>query len=245
MNIRLLINLSLFFLSPLFLNWSLCAQVPDDKVIAQLNLYFDQTYGLDQKLISGIEYYSLTPRALGNEFLGTGEFADGRLIINGKEYTNVKIRYDIYNQRINLHFNYDSMAANTVIIENYKIDEFEMNGMLFRKSCYQGYDTSFYQVVSEGRISCIYYWYKSLTLQTSPVNVYEYSEPRRKSYLLVDSTLSRYSSKQTFLKLFDENKLEIRKYIREHQIKLRHSSDDTVAELISFCNSLSYRPAEE
>jgi hypothetical protein len=221
------------------------AQNSDPEVLIQLNKFFNHEYGLDQKLISGIQYYNKNPRALGNEFLGSGDFADGRLVLNGKEYNDVKIRYDIYNQRINLRFNYDSSAANTVIIENYKIDEFEMNGMLFMKSCYSGYDTSFYQVIAEGRISCLYYWYKDLTLQTSLRNVYEYSEPRKKFYLLVDSTLTRYTGNITFLKLFNETKPEVRKYLRKNQIKLRYASDKTVANLVSFCNSLSYQAAEK
>jgi hypothetical protein len=229
------------FLFPLLfiLNQYISAQNPDPKDIDQLNTYFDQTYGLDQKLISGVQYYSKYPRSLGNEFLGEGEFATGRLIMYGTEYNNVNIRYDLYNQRINLQFNYDSSAANTVIIESYKIDEFEMNGMLFRKSHFPGYDTSFFQIVAEGRISCLYYWYKNLTLQTSQRYIYEFSEPGKKSFLLIDSTLSRYSGKKEFLKLFPENKSDVQKYLRKNQIRLRNAPDPVIAKLINYCNSLS------
>jgi hypothetical protein len=245
MNIRPLIYLSFLCLFSWIMNQSVNAQEPDVQIIEKLESYFDKTYGLDQKLISGIQYYSKNPRALGNEFFGTGEFSDGRLIINGSEYDKVKIRYDIYDQRINLLFNYDSSAANTIIIEGYKVNEFEMNGMLFRKSYFPGKDTSFYQVIAEGRVSCFYCWYKNLTLQTSSRNVYEYSEPRRKSYLLIDSTLTRYTWKHTFLKLLNDNKADIRKYMRRNQINLRHAPDQAIAGLIRFCNSLAYQAAEK
>jgi len=238
MNIRLTIYLLLFPILLFLQHKKIYAQNPDPKVIDQLNAYFDQAYGLDQKLISGVQYYNKYSRALGNEFLDSDEFVKGRLVINGMEYNDVNIRYDIYNQRINHQFNYTSSTVNTVILEKYKIDEFEMNDMIFRKIFFPESDTSFFQIVAEGKISCLYYWYKNLTLQTSLRNVYEFSEPRRKCYLLIDSTIFRYKGKETFLKVFPESKSEVRKYLSQNKIRLRHAPDPIVAKLINYCNSL-------
>jgi hypothetical protein len=215
------------------------AQDPDDQVIGKLNACFDEIYRLDQKLISGIQYYNKYPGALGNEFFDSEEFIRGRLVINGLEYNDVDIRYDIYNQRINLRFKYNSSAMNTVIIERYKIDEFNLGDMIFRKHYFPETDTALFQIVTEGKISCLYYWYKNLTLQTSKRNVYEYSEPRRKNFLLFNSELHRYKGKQSFIKLFAKNRSEVRKYLRQNQIRLRDVTDREMGKLIEYCISLS------
>jgi hypothetical protein len=238
MNIRIVINLILFSLALSYLHQHLSAQNPDDQVIRQLNTYFNDMYGLDQKLISGVQYYNKYSRSSGNEFLDSDEFIRGQLVIKGNEFDNVNIRYDIYNQRINLQFSYGSSATNTVIIEKNKINEFELNDMKFRKYCFPETDTSFFQIIAEGKTSCFYYWYKTLTYQTSARYIYEFSEPRRKSFLLIDSVLYRYIGKQTFIKLFPESKSEVRKYIRQNQIKLRYAPDPVMEKLIIYCNSL-------
>jgi hypothetical protein len=239
MNIRIIIHLILFQLLLSLLHQKISAQDPDNQVIGKLNAYFNEVYGLDQKLISGVQYYNKYPRALGNEFLGSVEFDRGRLVINGVEYNHVDIRYDVYNQQINLQFKYNTTAINTVIIEKDKIDEFELRGMQFRKCYFPQTDTSFFQIVAEGKISCLYYWYKNLTFQTSLRNVYEFSEPRKKAFLLIDSVLYRYNGKLSFIKLYPETRSVVRKYIRQNQIRLRDAPDPIIKNLIDYCNSLS------
>lgn len=245
MKIRIIIHLILYPLLLNALNQQIIAQYTDEQVIGQLNAYFNEMYGLDQKLIRGVQYYDKYPRSMGNAFLGSDDFADGRLVINRVEYDHVSIRYDIYNQQVNLYFNYNPSTANTVILNRDNIEEFEMNGILFRKYFFPETDTSFFQIVKEGKITCLYYWYKILSYQTSLKYTYEFSDPQKKSYLLIDSVLYRYSGKRTFIQLFPDNKSELRKYISQNNIKLRNASDPTVKKLIEYCDSLLEQEIEE
>jgi hypothetical protein len=245
MNTRVMIH---FILYPFLLGLvfpQILAQYPDDQIVTQLNAYFNEMYGLDQKLIRGVQYYNKYPRSMGNGFLDSDAFVRGRVVINEVEYDDVKIRYDIYEQQVNLHFSYSSTTENTVILNRDVIEEFEMNGMLFRKYFFPETDTSFLQIISEGKVTCLYYWYKNLTNQTSLRYVYEFSDPRKKSFLLIDSVLYQYNGERQFVKLFPESKPALRKYFKQNQIRLRKAPDSTVMELIEFCNSLTDPESEE
>ncbi len=245
MNIRTIIHLIVYPLLLSLIYQYTFAQYPDDQVAGQLNTLFDEMYGLDQKLIRGAQYYDKYPGSQGNEFLGSDDFARGRLVINGVEYNHVDIRYDIYNQQVNLQFRNHSSAVNAVVLNNDNIEEFELNGMVFRKYFFPETGTSFFQIIAEGRITCLSFWYKNLSHRTSVDYVYEFSDSRKKSFLLIDTILYKYSWKQTFIKLFPENMPGLRKYINQNNIRLRKASDSTMKKLIEYCDSLSNPESEE
>ena len=61
-----------------------------------------QSYGYDQNLINGVLYYNRYVRCKGLPYLIGNDFVDGELTIQGKNYQDVKIRYDILSQCVYL-----------------------------------------------------------------------------------------------------------------------------------------------
>ncbi|GAH52909.1 unnamed protein product [marine sediment metagenome] len=65
--------------------------------------FFDQSYGADYELVNGVKYEYLFFISSGHPFLGEDRFYTGYAVINGRQYPDLKIKYDIYIQRIILN----------------------------------------------------------------------------------------------------------------------------------------------
>ncbi len=202
--------------------------------------FFNQSYGLDYNLVNGIRYLYPYARAFGHPFLGENRFYTGYAVINGQYYPELHFKYDICNQQIILNHTFLSGGTEQIIINYEIIDEYELEGKLFRRYSFPETGTRIFQVIESGNLSCLYTWEKKFEHNpTSSWNVYSFTSPKKKRYVLINDQLFPFLTKRSFLKLFhEEYKKEISQYIRKNHIWLKEVQDKTMQQLMVFCNQI-------
>lgn len=197
-------------------------------------------YGFDQVLVNGVFYEDRYREEIGHPFLIESKFSKGTLVFREKEYKGVEINYDIYEQQLVLYITHHNSNA-WIIPPHDFISSFSIGDRLFVKYAFQN-DPQFYQEVFDSeKLKCLYYWYKlrSDSDHKTNFNSYEFSDSKKKSYLLLNDEYMRYRDNRSFANLFPrEIKSEIRKHIKGKGIKVAKSSDGDIFELISYCNSM-------
>ena len=206
----------------------------------ELKEYFDHTYRADYILWNGKRYQRFYNNSIGHPFFDSENFREGNLLINGVPYENVLINYDLTIQQVILQQTGISGSNDQIILIRELIDEFSLDGILFRQLSFPETGTRFFQIISSGEISCYLAWEKDMTLTGAPGMPYTFTSQSRDAYLLVSGQLNSFKSVSSFIKILgEENNKEIRRYRRRHRIRLRSASDKDLNQLIDYCISLT------
>ncbi len=199
-----------------------------------------ETYGIDQLLANGIFYEDKYPNQSSHPFLFEGQFYAGTITLRGKEYTGIDLKYDLFEQQLVLYINYNN-SITWIIPPNDFISDFELNGKHFTKYNYQG-ESRFFQVVYDyEEFKCLYYWSKSKydADRSGLFNKVEFKNNPRKSYLVLDGKFFKYRNNNSFTKLLPRDiKPGVKNYLESQKIKVARCTDNTMIELLTFCNSL-------
>ncbi len=197
-------------------------------------------YGFDQVLVNGIHYEDGYWGKVGHPFLFEDQLYKGTLMFRGREYKGVDIKYDIYKQQVILFIMQNNSIA-WIIPPNDFISAFSLGDKLFVKRTFQGVPR-FYQVVFDTEeLKCLYYWSKSRFGSDHLRDYYSFrfTDSNRKTYLIVDDVLKKYSNNSSFISLFpQESQVQIRKYIKNNKIKVAKSSDVEIEKLVTYCRTL-------
>jgi hypothetical protein len=239
-------HLVLSFLVLVSLNCTLNAQQTDDHTTAALKEWVTIAYGPDQHLINGIEYVNLHLRSDGHKFLGEDKYYPGWVIIDGQVYHDVSLKYDIFNQHLLLLVQHQSGGIKQIILNNLRLDEFEINGRIFCKYTFPGIGTRFYQVIGSDEMACLYHFSKQENL--NPIDRYtlsKFTEERKQSYLYWHADLHEFKSTRSFVRIFPDHQPEIKAFIRKNKFRVRNINDSQMLSLVSYCNSLADAQLEE
>jgi hypothetical protein len=238
--------LVLIFFILAVLHCTLNAQQPGDTIIAELNALVAESYGPDQHLINGIEYYNLHIRSAGHKFLDKDKFYKGRVVLDKKVYKDVFLKYDIFNQQVLLLIQHPSGGNKQIILNTLRIDEFEINGRIFHKYTFPGTGTLFYQVIGNDEMACFYHFKKEEI--PKPVDNYtlsEFTDAKKKSYIHWQSELHAFKSTRSFVRIFPEYQSQIQAFVRQNKLRVRKLNDSQMHRLISYCNSITETPIKD
>jgi hypothetical protein len=197
-------------------------------------------YGFDQVLVNGIHYEDGYWGKEGHPFLFEDQLYKGTLIFRGREYKGVDIKYDIFKQQVILFIMQNNSIA-WIIPPNDFISAFSLGDKLFVKRTFQGVP-GFYQVVFDTEeLKCLYYWSKSRFGSDHLRDYYSFrfTDSDRKTYLIVDDVIKKYSDNRSFVRLFPrECQMRIKQYIKNNRIKVAKSSDAEIEKLVTYCSTL-------
>jgi hypothetical protein len=200
----------------------------------------DQVYGLDQTLINGKKYTWKAPSgSTGNHYLNAPYFLEGTVTIRGKNFTDVRLNYDVYNQILLLQYADEEGPGSMIEVSKAWLTAFSIGGMNFELLNLEQ-EPHFYQVLGNGTTRILYYFRKTLELNTA-IGTYNYvfSKTIRDPFVLTDGKLRPFSTKRSLVKLFDPRvRPEIKSYLRKNRIKIKKASDSTMEDLINFIGKL-------
>ena len=239
-------SLILTFVILAALHFSLKAQQPGEDIIAELDELVTESYGPDQHLINGIEYVNLHIRSEGHKFLDEDKFYEGRVHIDNKVYKDVLLKYDIFNQQVLLLIQHSTGGHKQLILNNLRIDEFEINGRIFHKYTFPGAGTLFYQVIGNDEMSCFYHYKKQeIPRAIDQYTLSEFTDEQKKTYLNWQSELHEFKGNRSFVRIFPDHQPQIKAFIRQNKFRVRKLNYSQMHRLISYCNSIKKTPTED
>jgi hypothetical protein len=197
-------------------------------------------YGQDQELVNGLQYYNRHPGSLGNPYLLEGRVHQGNVSLRGKLYDGLWLKYDIYNQQVEVEYRTMIGAENQVILVSDRVDNFSIENYFFEKLKLEGEQEQFYQVLGEGRMVWYIRWEKKLEAVSGDSRYYEkYSSPRRSYLLELDASIHPFNNKKSFVQLFPKDiQKDMKKLIKNNNIKIRTTSTEQLELFILAASNL-------
>jgi len=199
----------------------------------------ERKYGSDADLVNGEKYFYPYRQSQGDPFFYP-ESRDAVIIIHDKEFAGQQLRYDIFNQQLILDFQDIYGANSSLVLRSEWVETFAFEVRNFVRMKGPEGDPEFFQLVSEGDISCVYRWSKNQQLNlTSGVQSYYFTEPSKESYLVIDGKFHSYRSNKAFLKAFGpEIQKSVKQFMKETKVKVNKAPDIQIRHLVEYCNSL-------
>ncbi len=182
-----------------------------------------QSYGHDQNLINGVLYFNRYVRCKGKPYLGSNNFVDGELTIQGKIYHDVKIRYDILSQCVEIAYFNKQGNRNWLFTVTDHVESFLLGEYLFKKLSLEGHTGKFYQVIRTGPFTCfVHREMKLLPLQNDPHNSRVFSEVHATCLLEMDGKITLFKNRKSFSELFPPHQQkEIRRLFKTNHFKIK------------------------
>lgn len=201
----------------------------------------EKIYGPDQSLVNGVYFENIYKKDLGYPYLWEDNFKDGYIIYKDKLYSGLLLKYNIFDQTVLVSYKTPYNQHHIFVPSNEFTTEFSFSGKVFRRFTIAEKGNAFYQVVYDGEIKCLYYWYKQRdeSYHEAKYLNYIFLDDKKKTYLLIENNLERYKSKPGFIRIFPKFiRKDIKSYIKTNKINFNTADDKAFSELVSFCDSL-------
>lgn len=184
-------------------------------------------YGQDQELVNGMQYYNKHPRSLGHPYLMEGWVHQGSVIIRGKLYNGIWLKYDIHKQQVEVEYQTMNGADNQVILVGDRLDEFTIGEHYFKRmQLDEEVGEQFYQVIGEGQMILYIQWEKRLVPVSGDSRfIEEFTTPKRSYMLEMDASVQPFSNKKSFVALFPKGiQKDMKKLIKRNHLLIRSAS---------------------
>jgi len=201
----------------------------------------EKEYGIHQELIKGLLFENKNQDAKGHPYFLNSYSNQGSVIYRGKQYSNLNLRYDVYDQQVLLIYLFDNDVYK-LHLQNEFITEFTIEN---KKFIYEAYganeDAKFYQVIGEDRpIKALYFWKKDLeNLYANNSDKKMFSSELKETFILFNNQLVSFNGNRSFTQKFtSKSKSAIKEYFRKNKTKVKRANDYEMELLIEFINAL-------
>lgn len=200
----------------------------------------EREYGMHQELTKGVLLVSKNQDAIGHPYYLDYYTNQGSVIYRGKQYANLNLRYDIFDQQLLHIYLHDGIEYKHWLHKEF-IAEFIVENKRFIHGILGGaMEPRFYQVIGEDLpVKVLYFWEKSLTKVNAGNSEKSMFEERKESYILLENELVSFKGNRSFAGRFplDINKA-IKNHIRKHSMKVKNASDAEMELLVEYINTL-------
>jgi len=201
----------------------------------------ERAYGMNQELVNGVLPESKNRDAIGHPYFLDYYTDQGSVIYRGKQYANLSLRYDIYDQQLLLIYLHDEVEYQLWLHKEF-ITEFSVEKKRFIHEALGAFkEPRFYQVIGEELpVKVLYHWEKGLTKVNAGNSEKSMFEQRKECYILFDNELVDFKGNRSFTGRFPSrfNK-SIKKYLRKNSTKVKRASDTEMELLVEYINTLS------
>jgi hypothetical protein len=208
-----------------------------------LPVHINQQYSLkeNQILYNGKLWHNLYHNIKGDQFLFSNDYLPGSLTINGKSYNNLGISYDIYNDEIITLTNHGSilqlnkeMVDSFALVYNYKTYRFK-NTLEDSLTGIKGY----VNVLYKGK-SALYVKYKKEIQILAVDNKYDLFFQTYRICFQKGGIVHQINNKRELLKLLDEDKAQIKDFIKKNKLKISKMEPESFVPVIRYYDSISH-----
>jgi hypothetical protein len=205
-----------------------------------LNNKVDSILGNDFLLINARFLINKYPKAKSKPYFETTYDTPGKLVLGKKEFNDIKLIYDIYDQK--LSFVLEKTGNNGTILElnNQIITRFYLDNKIFVNSCEIPLlpQTGFYEVIFLGKHLKVYArWSKDYVDLINMQNIGEFTSQKRKLFFEINGKIVDISSKKRFLQIFAGESNKVKSFMKENKILLFKSNNSDLIKLFSYSDS--------
>jgi hypothetical protein len=222
------------------------AQESTDEPAQEYAVLVEWAYGQDQELVNGLQYYNRHPRSLGHPYLLEGWVHQGSVSLRGKLYPGIWLKYDIYDQQVEVEYRTMNGADNQVILVSDRVDNFSIGSYFFERLKLEEDQERFYQVIGEGRMVWYIRWEKKLVPISGDSRFFEeYTSPKRSYLVILEGSTHPFNNQKSFVQLFpkDQQK-DLKKLIKSNNIQIRTASIEQLELFIMAASNLLYGGAQ-
>jgi len=181
------------------------------------------------------------PKAKGKPYFETTTDAPGKLIIGKNEYNNIRLIYDIFDQKLNFIIQKTENSGTILELNTQIINRFYLDDKVFVNS----YElpilpqSGFYEVIYIGKHLNVYArWGKIYIDRITNEYIGEFSSQKKKLFFEINGKMVDISSRKKFLKIFAGERNRINSFMKESKIRLFKSNNSDLIKLFSYTDSL-------
>jgi hypothetical protein len=201
--------------------------------------HFDSLYNFDPRLVSGDYYQPKMSISDGHPFFISPEWKKGSVILDGTQFDNLLLKYDVSSNEIILNTKTLATYSLQMVLKKKHISSIEMGGRYFRPFTekFQSDSSFFCEVLVRGEIEYLLLKSKYLSVVSGGISKYKYLT-NQAEYLQINDSLYRYHGRRTLFKLFPQIKSELRDYLKAKNLKYTNLKIDDTVRLVTYCKSL-------
>ena len=207
----------------------------------QIFLAAEKEYGIDQELVNGPLFENENQNINGLPYLLNYYTNQGNVVYRGKHYSNLNLRYDIYNQQVLLIYLFDNVEYELHLQKEF-ITEFNIENRKFIHEAFGGDgDAKFYQVIGKDfLIRILYFWQKGLSnVYANNPDIKKFSPEQKETFILFNNKLVSFNGNSSFTRLFSsKSKPDIKEFLRKNNTKVKQANDYEMELLIEFINNI-------
>lgn len=193
-----------------------------------------------QKLYNGRAWKNIYYKIKGDQFLFTTDFITGSVTIDNKEYRNLRLKYDIYNDElISLNDHGIMLQLNKEMTDKFTL-RYGDQTYLFKRidSDSTGSMKGFVNILYDGK-SGLYVKYMKEILLLAVDNKYDMFNQLKRVYFVKDGSASRINSRREILALMKDHKSEVIQFMRSNKIKLSKKVPSSFKPVVEYYDKVS------
>ena len=192
-----------------------------------------------QILYNGRVWRNLYYKVKEDQFLFSKEFLPASITMNGKSFTNVKIKYDIYNDQILTPMD----SGGILQLNKEMVDSFSI---FFKNKTYQFTKipdenqfglNGYVNVIYDGK-STIYVKYIKKITPLAFENKYDEFYQISRIYLIKDNQFFLITKKGDLFKVLNDKKLQIRDFMKRNSLRVSNAIPESFIPVIQYYDSI-------
>jgi hypothetical protein len=194
----------------------------------------------NQILYNGRYWRNLYYKVKQDQFLFSKEMLPGSLTIDGTSFSNISIRYDIFNDEIMIPTNNGAvLQVNKEMVDSFNI-VFQNTTYHFTKIETDTVKklTGYFNVLYKGK-TALYVKYKKEIEFLAVERKYDMFFQTHKIYLQKDSILSPVTGKGELFNLLDDKKEQIKSFSKKNRLKFSKKNPESFIPVVKFYDSLN------
>lgn len=226
----------------LFLFLALFLKTPVNAQSTFLELEKLPLFSSENEIVNG-EMWMYQKKYAGHPFWNEDKWYNGFIIYNGLKFDSLAIRYNIYTNDVIVFKEVLNKTRiyklNKELIKEFAFyNNFLMDTVVFHSiNLDNGLDKTIYEIAYDGNCKYYIHYRKSINNRVSGgyTGEYLYSPIL---YAEIDNSIVEFRSKAEFLDLFENQKSEIKKYMREQGIKYKKQTPENLSSVFQYYDSL-------
>lgn len=204
-----------------------------------ISLYKEATL-ISQNLYNGRLYYVYDARQDEHQFFGDRKWQKGVVFYDGQRFDSIPMIYDIVRDELVIkHFNGDHLLLQSEKVNYFLKDNHTFQRMDAGKDINPQMRTGFYDILYDGKTKAIVRRVKQRQEKIAEKKIIALFPEKDFYYIKKGDRYYSVRSKRSVLGLFPDKKKELKKALRDDNIKFKHMRDIAIAKVVVTYDSLA------